>query len=78
MYFLLKLVMMKLVHLKYILNVILSKTVQCALVFRRVLYYMHLKGQYTNILSFKHPHIIPNLYAFISSTEQNRRYFEGC
>jgi len=29
------------------------------------------------ILSFTHPHVVPNLYDFLSSAE-HRRYFEEC
>jgi len=30
------------------------------------------------VLTFTHPQVVPNLYAFLSSVEHKRRYFEEC
>jgi len=30
------------------------------------------------VSSFTHPHVVPNLYEFLSSAEHKKRYFEEC
>ncbi len=36
------------------------------------------KKQYHILLSFAHPHVIPNLYDFLSSVEDKGKYFKQC
>ncbi len=38
--------------------------------------YIHPKMK--KLSSFTHPHVLPNLYEFLSYVEHKRRYFEEC